>query len=279
MENVLAAIITYNPDIALLKRTIGLMRGQVGYIAVYDNHSKNADEISAAASEYENVIFVGNPENLGLPVNYNRAAALAKEKNCDWLMILDQDSVLPDDIVERLSAYFGDKRNAIVCPRFRDVNLYSEAEFEALKPKEPYTKLEKCISSASVNRVSTILELGGFDEKLFIDQVDYDYCKNVRDHGYRIIQVNDCVIDHSIGKSKFVRFLGMKLVAYNHSPVRKYYFFRNRVYYARKYHITPLNNIRFFTSLVKHFIALFYEEDRSVKIKNAWKGIRDGFKL
>lgn len=279
MNKVLASIITYNPDIPLLRKDISSICNQVSGIVIFDNCSSNVNEIEELASEFDNVTVVKNTKNVGLPKNYNRAAKLALKKGCEWLMILDQDSIMPSNIIERLSEYFNDKKVAIVCPQFRDVNLYSEEEFKKIIPDEDHSLVEQCISSASVNRVSIIKELGGFDEKLFIDQVDYDYCRNVREHGYNIIQVNDCIIDHSIGKSRYVKFFGKKLLTYNHSPIRKYYFFRNRIYFARKYHITPFNNIRFFTSLGSHFIALFYEENKKAKIKNALKGIKDGFKL
>ena len=279
MNKVLVSIITYNPDIPLLRKNIASICGQVSTVVIFDNNSSNVEDIKDLVAEFDNVYVIRNSKNVGLPKNYNRATVLAQKKNCDWLMILDQDSIMPSNIIERLSSYFNDDKVAIVCPQFRDINLYSEEEFKRILPKEDHSLVERCISSASINRVSILNELGGFDEKLFIDQVDYDYCKNVREHGYNIIQVNDCIIDHSIGKSRYVRFLGKKILSYNHSPIRKYYFFRNRIYYARKYHITPFNDIRFFTSLFSHFIALFYEENKKAKIKNAIKGFKDGLKL
>jgi rhamnosyltransferase len=32
-------------------------------------------------------------------------------------------------------------------------------------------------------------ESGGFSDELFIDEVDHDYCLNVRRHGYRVVRL------------------------------------------------------------------------------------------
>lgn len=279
MIKVLATIITYNPDMDLLISDIESICNQVYGLIIYDNASNNVNEIEAVVNNYSNVKLIKNEKNLGLPVNYNRASKLAMQKECDWLLILDQDSIMPRDIIERFSEYSNDETIGIICPQFRDVNLYSEDEFLQIIPKERTSFVDQCISSASLNRVSLINEVGGFDEKLFIDQVDFDYCKNLLNHGYKILQVNDCIIEHSIGNSKFVSIFGKKEISYNHSPFRKYYFFRNRIYFARKYHITPIKDFSYFRCLLKHFIVLFYEENKLKKMKKAIKGIIDGFKL
>lgn len=276
---VLATIVSYNPDVKLLDACISSIFNQVDKLVVYDNHSANIDEICAISNKYGNVFICKNEDNIGLPINYNRAASVATEEGYDWLLLLDQDSVLPNNLIEEYFRHAEDENVAIICPLFRDVNLYDENEFLDTIPKKEISTVERCISSASLNRVSTILELGGFDEKMFIDWVDYDYCKNVVLHGYKILQVNNCIIEHRIGNSKKIKVLWKEAIAYNHAPIRKYYFFRNRIYFARKYHLNVVRDFVFFRNMVKHFLILFFEEDKLKKVHMALKGMFDGLKL
>ena len=279
-NKVLIAIITFQPNIDDLRKVLDNLCNQAENVLIYDNASENADDIQQLANGYDKVRLFRNKENIGLPVNYNRAVKYAYKKGLEWVMLLDQDSCVPDDIVSTLLEYADDEKTAIVCPRYFDVNLYSDKEIASYKPEEKFSYVEECISSCSMNRVSTLIELGGFDEQMFIDQVDFDYCKNARLHGYNIIMVNDCIIKHAIGNSRWVNMFGRKEIVYNHSPFRKYYFFRNKVYFIKKYHLTPIKNRKYFLNFFKFYLLLFYEkENKWKKYRAAMKGFRAGFKM
>ena len=279
IESVLACIITYNPDISLFDENIKALSQQVDRIVVYDNASTNANEIRKIITKYSNAELYVNDVNEGLPKNYNRALKICKENNFHWLLTMDQDTVIPPEMIRKFMSVSNISEIAIVSPVLVDTNIESLDEVKAKTPKEEYSYIDYCISSASLNRVSILDSLGGFDEKLFIDQVDFDYCRNVTEHGYKVVRVNDTFISHKIGNGKIVRLFGKPCIAYNHPPIRKYYFFRNRVYFARKYHITLFNEPAFYRNFVKHFIVLFFEKNRFLKIRQALRGIRDGKKL
>ena len=258
---IMAVIITYNPDIETFYCNVQRIKSQVDDLVIFDNCSGNIDGIK---SKLPDVHLIQNDANIGLPINYNKAVNLAKEKDYKWLLIMDQDTLIPDNLIEEYRKYMSWDKIAIICPQFRDINRISEEDFIKSIPREPF------------NNVDIAVEIGGFDEKMFIDYVDYDYCKNCINHGYKILRTNNCIIEHQIGKSKTVNFFGKKFTCYNHPPVRKYYFFRNRVYYARKYHEKIFITLK---SLIGNFIPLFYEENKSEKIKQAVKGFFDGFKM
>lgn len=269
----MAAVISYNPNIIQFCKNIRSIRSQVDELVIYDNHSDNIAEIEHFLSD---VHIIRNNFNIGLPINYNNAVKMAKSKGFQWLLIMDQDTLIPDNLIEEYQKYISWDKVAIICPQCCDINLSTKEEFMTGIPNKEFSYVNKCISSTSLNNVDIAIEIGGFDEKMFIDYVDFDYCRNCKDHGYKILRVNTCVIEHQIGKSRIISFLGKKLVCYNHPPIRKYYFFRNRVYYARKYHENIFITAK---SLLANFIPLFYEENKSKKIKQAIKGFFDGFKL
>ena len=262
-DEVVGVVVTYNPDIELLSRNLGALTQQVSRVLLYDNASKNQDEIIELVKTFPNVKLFANAENLGLPINYNRAM---KEANSEWLLTMDQDSVLPNNYIECASKYFHENDIAIICP--------SESESDS-----PDSFVERCVSSGSLNRLSTLKALGGFDESMFIDMVDFDYCKTVTEHGYKIFRLNNCVMEHHVGQAKFVSVFGKQVMIFNHSPIRKYYYFRNSIYYARKHGLTFRGNRKYYEALLKGIILLCYEKETLRKIFMSLKGLIDGFRM
>lgn len=276
---ILAIIVTYNPEIGLLRKNIAALYTQVDHILVCDNASKNAHEINKLLSEFPNITYIPNAENLGLPINYNRGIEFCVEEGYDWLLTMDQDTIVPEDLIEEYSNLFFNEKIAIISPVFVDNNISSVEDERQRLPDEKYTIVNDCISSASINRVSTLVELGGFDERMFIDFVDYDYCWNVTSHGYLIYRCNKVFITHQIGNEKWVRLLGHDTIAYNHSPIRSYYYFRNRVYFAKKHKLSILYEREYYRSMIVQFLVLFCESQTMKKVHQAIKGIHNGLHM
>lgn len=214
-EKIVAVIITFNPEIDQLCQNAQRIASQVDELIIYDNCSNNIEDIK---NELPDIHIVQNDANIGLPINYNRAVSLAKTKGYKWLLIMDQDTLIPDNLIEEYQKYTSWDKVAIICPQFWDINLNKKEEFMNEISNEDFSYVDKCISSASLNNVDIAVELGGFDEKMFIDYVDSDYCRNCINHGYKILRSNKCIIEHQIGKAKTVIFLGRQLTSYNHPP-------------------------------------------------------------
>lgn len=281
MNKILAVIITYNPDIIAFRKNLRAIYEQNRDILIYDNASSNMVEIEQTVQQLEGVVLVKNDANIGLPINYNRAARYGKQHGYTWLLIFDQDTSIPADFLSSMIQYM-EMDAAIICPKYRDVNLAmdslgNKADQES---EDIISEVKYCISSGSMNRISTILECGGFDEKMFIDQIDHDYCRNVVRHGKRILQVNGCCIDHSIGNARYVNIFGKRVVVYNHSAFRKYYLARNLIYQIRKWKLTkrtdPCTN---WMSVVKFYVLILLESNKLKKYIAAFRGGIDGLRM
>ena len=98
---VLAAVVTYHPEIPLLKQNLDALSSQVDQILVFDNASANIGEIRNLAASFDRVRLIENDQNLGLPANYNRAARMARDMDCPWLLLMDQDTVVPFDLIRK----------------------------------------------------------------------------------------------------------------------------------------------------------------------------------
>ena len=113
-------------------------------------------------------------------------------------------------------------------------------------------KIQMCITSGSCTNVKIWKQLGGFDDWLFIDLVDNDYCKRVVLSGYEILKLNNVILNHQYGdilpRSKYVERFFLKIGSHlqceniaklsfvrNVNPLRVYYENRNVIYLNKKY--------------------------------------------
>src|SRR5205085_611567 len=74
------------------------------------------------------------------------------------------------------------------------------------------------------------------DEKLFIDEVDHDYCYRAKLLGYSIKMAEGIALEHVLGREKEVHtFWGTTKKKTFHSPFRLYYIVRNGCYVVSTY--------------------------------------------
>lgn len=271
MHTILAAIITFNPDIALLKQNINSFAPAVNSIIIVDNGSGNITALLAL--ETDRIKVLRNPENLGIAEALNRALHYAQENNFEFILTMDQDSFFEEVTVSNLLSGFENEKTAIVCPVLKDMNSN-----HIVVATQKYEEVFTTITSGSLCRVSALKLAGAFDAKMFIDYVDVEMCLRLRKNGFKILRSQASVLCHHLGESKMYQFLGMCFIATNHSPVRNFYFARNKVYVHKKYFISfPVFVIRDILSFCKTVVViLFFEKMKTTKIKMISKGIWHG---
>lgn len=276
MDNVLAVVVTYNPSVPLLRENISALLPQVGRLVILDNSSANAAAIRCLLRDFPEVEYLEFQENLGLARQYNRALEMAEAGEYKWLLTMDQDTVVPKNLVSTYLTYGADESVGIVCPVVWNACVYQRHEVDkSVSSCGEYTEVKRCISSAAMHRVSVLSEAGGFDEALFIDYVDDDCCRSIRECGYHILRINSLLVRHYWGKSTIRKVLGIKLVCPNYPAMRYYYIFRNRVYYERKYGGSFMKIVAFI--LYKGCLILL-ESQAKEKYRMAVCGIKDGMK-
>lgn len=229
-HGIIASIVLYNPEIDRLKENIMSISKQVEKILLVDNGSKNVCDIMSLDVVKENCILIRNKENLGLAKALNQAMQYAEDNQYDWVLTLDQDSVCTKNLIEGLHKHLLKERIGIIAPKFIDRNFKRLSDIE-----KGWKYVHRCITSASLTNVVVWRAIGGFNEKLFIDYVDFDYCARIIRNGYAIIVDSDVEMLHEIGNSRQI-FLGNRsYVLYNHSPMRVYYIVRNTLFYCYAY--------------------------------------------
>lgn len=276
MLKCIAGIVLYNPDLYRLKENITNIYSQVEMIVLVDNNSINFNEVKQLYDNYSKLHIISNSENRGVAAALNQIIYFCDENDMEWALTLDQDSVCPLNIIQEFKKYTSFEKVAIICPEIIDRKI--ELIEKKNKVKE-FEIVKNCITSASLINVKICKELSCFDERMFIDYVDFDYCETVIKNDYKIIKVNTVSLLHQLGDSKLINIFGKKIVIYNHSPIRKYYFTRNMIYYIKK-HRDTINVSRTYFNLIKRsLITICFESQKIRKIKMIFKGVRDSKKI
>lgn len=268
-----AGIVTYNPDINRLRKNYEQYISDVKWLYVFDNGSSNIDEIQNLFSKEQKVKIIKSEENKGISYALNRIMESAVKDGMKWVLTMDQDSICQNGILSNLTKYC---RNDIAIVHPHVIEMGGTRKDYLDRKKIEY--IEYCITSASLTNVNAWEQVGGFDEWMFIDIVDYEFCVKVRELGYKIIRVNDVFLYQEIGKLKEIIIGKRHIYVRNHSASRKYYFTRNLIY-CRYCHPKTFDLKIVLDFLISTYMkVLLFEKDKIRKIKAMNKGIGDGVK-
>lgn len=289
----LTGIVLYNPDLERLRQNITACTKQVDEIICVDNGSNNIRQIKKLIKELEEVkdtsrarfiTLLQNDKNLGIAKALNQILVYARDNKYEWVLSLDQDSIiLPGlldgyeevvDISKRKNEKWFSGTLSILTAVYQDRN-------SKLRPKTngEFEEISECITSASYSNVEALLSVGGYDEKMFIDYVDYDICATLKEHGYSIVRWNHIGFIHEVGRAQTINFFGIQTNVHNESAFRKYFQIRNHLYFIRK-HSGLVNKWVEYRRVIKLFLlTVIYENNRKEKLKAMLKGVRDSSKM
>lgn len=273
-NHIIAVIITYNPDINRLDKNIVSAICQVDDLVIVDNCSENIEDVVNVVYR-NNVHLISLKKNEGLAFALNKGFDFANSICAEWVVTLDQDSVLPNDYINKASRFFKLNDVGIITCKYKEKNL--DAVISKNNSDKAFFFVNRSITSAGVVRVEAYNRIWkGYDNDLFIDYVDFDFSIKVRQKGYKILFMNDTVLEHELGDSKWRRFFFTKVRYTSHSSLREYYIARNIVIFVNRYWKTE-SVLRDVFSLLKHYVFItLYDEARINKLQSLNKGLFDG---
>lgn len=268
--NFSAGIVLFNPDIKTLNESIKELHSVTQNIILVDNNSDNIIEIKELIQAYNNIVLIENENNLGIARALNQLLEEAYNTKSEYLLTLDQDSIISKNDVIKMLEYKDIENVAVICPVINDLN-----KSKKLIQEQEYIEIDRCITSGSLMNLKKCKNLGKFDEKMFIDYVDFEYCKRIILKGYKIIRVRDAVINHEIGKRTKRKFLFWTVFPTNHNYKRTFYYVRNIRYYLKKYkkNMTVKEKIVEYKYLLWRLVTIiFYEKNKKIKLRSYFDG-------
>jgi len=257
-----AVVTLFNPDATVISNLKSYLP-YVKELLIVDN-SKEPFDLSSLEKEFSSIYILSYSQNLGIAKALNLAITYARNKGYTWLLTMDQDSYFPSSEIKNFISYFHEVDNsnlAIFTP------LHNK---KFLKEKKNYNSKEDYVmTSGNIIHINSAIKIGLFDEKLFIDEVDHDFCLRLREEGFTILQNHNCYIHHTLG----VKYKNINL----YSSQRLYYMLRNYLY-IRKKHKDKWN--AFFKTrdlyLLKFFLKqILYAKRRKESMGMLFQGIQD----
>lgn len=271
-----ACVILYHPKEKDLNNILSYI-DLVDKLYVYDNSEEPT--ITIPFDKYDKIIYISDSENKGLSYRLNHACNAAIADGFDFLLTMDQDSYFTEN---NLKYYF---QNIKDYPNKEKIGIFGLDYYDYNKSTDPKKIIPKevdfLITSGSVMNLNLYKEIGGFDENLFIDGVDYDYCFAVLKNNFKCIHFKNNSFTHTIGektKRSCIKTLYLikkhKLI---HSPIRIYYIKRNMLYLEKKYSkLFPKEINKMKSRYSSHIITnILYSEKPRIYFEYRQKGIND----
>ena len=280
-ERVCAVIVSYNCSPSLRNNVAGL-RPQVDTLLIVDNGSRSEclAMLEAIRADYACEIIY-NHSNLGIARALNIGVDFAIKNGADWIVTFDQDSRASDSFIASMLQSYNDEPSrdtvAMILPFYVD----RRSRLDQSRLRWSYVTKSGTIltgiTSGAMTKSKVFQACGGFQENLFIDYVDNEFCLRVNRCGWRLIQSQQAVLFHALGRISTRMFLGRSICTTNHSAGRRYYITRNRLLlwwlYFRTYPRWVADDLLSFARETVNLLLM--EDKKGAKMVAIFLGIRD----
>lgn len=265
----LAIIICYNPDFALLIKNIAAFYTKVDKLLIWDNSSNSTMEmfVRNTLSDAKNIECVGDGINHGISYPLNFAWEYAKKHGYDALMTMDQDSVWQN---------FDDFFKVVQGDTEYELKLWGPETNQQISHVFHKEEKDFLITSGMIIPVKILDTIGGYPKNFFIDGIDIDICAKAKRKGFGIYCVKGCVLKQQFGSNLTFTFWGKTYPASNYNPQRLYGIFRNHIIIYRSTHsLAVLKLIKGYSVAFIRAILLF-ENNKINKLQAIARGVKDG---
>lgn len=285
-------VITYNPNIDVLKNQLYQLSNQCDKTIIVDNNSSNIKQIKEiiSAINYSVIQLIPLDENLGLGAAQNIGIKISRAKNFDFSILFDDDSCISNNFISELISEhkrIKDKHGDIsaIGPSFWDPDsdifypscIYYGPFIRRINHSTNNPPIESTfiIASGCLFDNSIFDMVGLMNEDLFIDYVDVEWCLRARSLGFKCYTSNKVTMAHSVGDSRR-KILGRTISV--HSPLRRYYLTRNCIKISGLNYVPIGYKIREIVLCGLRFIISYYHSQKKGDTLYYFaKGVIDGF--
>ena len=281
MIKLAACVVLYNPDDTIFENIL-TYGNYVDKLIVVDNSLKKNNLLIDKLSEVfeSKLIYINNNDNLGIATALNQACDKAIELQFKWILTMDQDSSFINfDHYKKCLEKVQNVNNVALLAANTDKEGYSTCDINECSCNYRKDKFS-VITSANIVNLEYFEEIGRFNDKLFIDMVDYDYCLRINIKKFKILYFPDVFVEHKLGEVHLRTniFTRKKKYKTEHNAQRAYYISRNSLYlsknygkyFSKEFGMLHILNIVFIHDVTK---ILIYEIDKWNKLKAKFIGL------
>lgn len=207
-------------------------------LIVFDNTPSSIESKSLRGSlaKFSNFSCISCSSNVGISKALNQLMDFATCKRITSMVFLDQDTLITSQSLNYMNHAF-ESWKSIFFVEYAIVTFTDKSNTSLYALSN--SKLN--INSGSLININLVQKLGGYDEKLFVDLVDYEISLRALNSGYKIAKCFNCPgLDHQsrqpdlryrfLGKTLLIRRYHLKRVLsalYAHLYLLKRYLFCN----------------------------------------------------
>jgi GT2 family glycosyltransferase len=264
---VLVLVVVYNSKVECAKTFKSLLRCYISNpgdfenlkLIIYDNGLINQQDDITVPFNY---MYINNPRNDGLAIAYNYALDYGISEDFNWILLLDQDSCLPDDFISNLNRTIeqvesNEMIKAIVpkmvykgtffspskvlfggIHRPIDMNIYGICPFEVFS-----------IGSGCLVRSSFFQKIGGFNNFFWLDCLDRWIFYEINKANGKVF-ITSSIIEHELSVMDYSKFVNEK----RYLNIMKY------ETYFMKFYKSKTENIVYYLRLLKRAISFQFSK-------------------
>lgn len=275
--NIAGCVVLYNPNEEVIDN-INSYLSDISFLYCIDNSEEINERVVNLLVNNSKIKYISMNGNSGLAIALSTACNEALEYGFDYIITMDQDTRFENDSLSKMKDFCIKNINmySIIAPNIKLVYLSDEKKVITNETVYERINQEKSwvITSGSLINLVDYKLVGGFDRKLFIGQIDQDFCCRLAEKNKKIILLGNSVIYQEAGNSCKRKFIRKSVLVPQYSPIRYYYIFRNEIYLRRKW---GTKYKKYKASLLKYLIIiLLYEKGKNKKLKSIFIGVIDG---
>lgn len=269
-KKIYGLVVLYNPNIKEVINNINSYISGLEKLYLIDNSEKtNYDQLKKFLKNKHNIEYTWLGENRGIAKALNVGKNKAIKEGADYFLTMDQDSSFRNNFEKMINWTLENEK------KMKEIAIVSPLHDIKKKKNEKKTIIEEketVMTSGNILNLKLIEKIGDFNESFFIDEVDHEMCYRIREKGYKIVCLNNIILNHKLGDLKNYYFFMLT----HHNYIRIYYMIRNKLFMIKKF---PKLKKKYITEVFKNFIKIiFFEKDKIRKVKYFFKGIKDFYR-
>lgn len=217
VPDVIVVILTYNhfDDTKECLESVYKSKYERFKVILVDNGSTDRTP-EKVRQQFPDVILIENKQNLGVPGGYNVGFRHALEDNADYILMLNNDTVILPDMMNKLVIQAEQDQNiGMVMPKVlyhgTDDQVWSSGgRYRSFPPailmttrgsEDQLRTIEYAPSCALLISARTFKKAGLFDPGYFFMFDDWDFSERVRAHGFNIVYYPDAYMWHKVSRT------------------------------------------------------------------------------
>ncbi|MCL6331925.1 glycosyltransferase [Pectobacterium carotovorum subsp. carotovorum] len=272
----LGCVVTFNPE-DVTDELISLST-KVSHLLVVENSNNSYLNLNK-----DNISVLFNYNKGGIAGALNKALEYGRVHGFDFLILFDQDSIVEEKTISKLMKSLTQNNLSIVGPRYKNSATKQPGFFYLDKYGIPFPKwigdsvgLKESffiINSGTIMNLSKIPRWINYDENLFVDCVDMDFCLTLRSSGVKCFIDTDVEMLHGLGNRNQVP---SKLEPTNYNATRYNNLAKSKLILWKKWFVRfPLFVILDFFIFSLEIIRIAFFSERKME---SLKAIASGFK-